>query len=114
MSFIVGNKQVALYVPTTHAIDQPIDTSRYVNLVAKFFAVWFGGSTVSEVQGYYLADSGVLVKEKAFRVYAFTDSIDETTKQRILGLATLIKTRLAQESVAVELLEYQNEGLVFA
>lgn len=108
-----NNHQIALYVPSTKNVDQVADTSKYVSLVAKFFAVWFGGSTVQETEGYYWSDDlGKLIKEKVYRVYSFTGPIDEKTRQRVIGLAQLIKTRLSQEMVGVELLEYQSEGFL--
>jgi hypothetical protein len=105
---------IALYVPSTVNVDRPVDTAKYVNLVAKLFSVWFGGATIENKQGCYLSDSGKLVNEPITRVYSFVETLDEQTKARVIGVANLIKTRLSQESVAIELIEYPtSEGMLF-
>ena len=108
------NNHIALYVPSTSNVDRPVDTAKYVNLVAKLFSVWFGGATIESVQGCYLSDSGKLVSEPITRVFSFVETLDDQTKARVTGVANLIKARLSQESVAVEFITYPaSEGMLF-
>lgn len=108
------NNQIALYVPSTVNVNEPIDSTKYVNLVAKLFALLFGGSTIESVHGCYIAKNGELVSEPVTRVFSFVETLDDTTKARVTAIANLIKARMLQEYVAVEFITFvASEGMLF-
>lgn len=105
--------QIALYVPSTVNVDRPVDSSKYVELIAKLFSVWFGGASVQNLDGFYMSDHNGLVGEKVYKVYSFVEEIDQHTKDRVNAAANLIKSRMSQEYVTIEFLTYANEGMLF-
>ena len=55
--------KITVYVPATVSVDQEIDNAAYVERVARTLSACFGGATASPVRGYWVSDSGELVKE---------------------------------------------------
>lgn len=95
--------KVELYVPGTVQISYEADTSGYVTRVAASFSQWFGGATVSEVTGYYIAETtGALISERTRIVWSYcTTEQLEMYSPEVLALAGEICHELQQECVAV-------------
>lgn len=60
--------KITVYVPATVSVDQEIDNAAYVERVARTLSACFGGATASPVRGYWVSDSGELVKESTTMV----------------------------------------------
>ena len=103
MPMIELESKVELYVPGTTDINHTIDTSAYVQRVATLFCQWFGGASVSKVNGYYIAAStGELVPECTHIVWSFCQTKDLVLHSpSVISLAQDICRELKQESVAV-------------
>lgn len=76
----------------------------------KVFDELFGNYTLQRAQGVYtMRDSGTVVKEDKFIVITFFDDYTEITenklKQLILQNCNVLKDRLNQESILVEITE---------
>lgn len=95
--------KVELYVPGTTDINHTIDTSAYVQRVVTLFCQWFGGASVSKVNGYYIvASTGELVPECTHIVWSFCQTKDLVLHSpSVISLAQDICRELKQESVAV-------------
>ena len=94
--------KVELYVPGTTDINHTIDTSAYVQRVATLFCQWFGGASVSKVNGYYISSTGELVLEYPHIVSSFCQTKDLVLHSpSVISLAQDICRELKQESVAV-------------
>ena len=61
---------------STVSVDQEIDNAAYVERVARTLSACFGGATASPVRGYWVSDSGELVKESTTMVFAYCSSAD--------------------------------------
>lgn len=105
---------VSVYVPGTlglPAVKRDLTTAEqktYTQQVARQLSAKFGGATVTNGTGYYVADNGDLVEETVQIVKSYHDDTAGAVEFAI-ELATWIKSELQQELVSVE----TESGLLF-
>lgn len=94
--------KVEVFVPGTTGVSEITDTSSYVEQTARYLSEWFGGSTVTENKGYYVADNGELIIEPIFIVWAFCSTKQlEKFAPKVIAWAEKMCKELRQESVGV-------------
>lgn len=99
--------RVAIYIPSTVNVNQAIENSCYVNIIAEKLSDIFGGATAIEASGFWISDKIGLVAEKITIVYAFCDyETLEKHEKTIVTLCNWLKSELTQEAIS---LEYNNE-----
>ena len=102
--------KITVYVPSTMDVDKEIDNTAYVDKVARLLSESFGGATASPCNGYWVSDSGALVKEKTVAVYAYcTTEQAEEYMDSIVEMCYSLKQEMGQEAVALE----YNGGMYF-
>ena len=79
---------------------QEISTIEAYKMVQNVCAEAFGGSTIFSGKGTYTHNNGSMVYENTLICIVYTDDMDGVKKA-----ATIIKTALNQESVAIEVVE---------
>ena len=79
---------------------QEISTLESYKMCQNVFADFFGGSTIFEGKGTYTHDSGEMVFENTLVCIIYTENIEDVKKA-----ASVIKTALNQESIAIEIVE---------
>lgn len=101
--FKLGSK-VTVYVPATKEVDKKIDNTKYVNKVASALSNLFGGATSTPARGYWVSDSGNLVKENTTLVFAYcnTQGLEEHIDE-VVDLCEWLRNELKQEAVALEI-----------
>lgn len=98
------SSKVTLYVPSTVSVNKKANTKAWSNRIAKYLSANFGGATATKASGYWVSDSGELVKENVTLIYAYCTNQDLALKKNdILALAKEMKEDLSQEAVSVEL-----------
>ena len=98
--------RVALYVPGTYNVSQPLtkeNAERVVGETARFLSQLFGGATSQVASGYYVASDGTLVIEQITIVYSYTRRLSRMQRQAVLEHAAYLKRQLGQELVTVEI-----------
>ena len=99
--------KVCVYVPSTVDVDKEIDSSPYVERVARFLSESFGGATASPVSGYWVAADKSLVVEHTTMVFAYCSTDDARRYiDDVVRLCYSLKREMGQEAIA---LEYNNE-----
>lgn len=94
---------VRIYVPTTFDIDNPTDTTSYVNKVLELLSTWFGGATQHIAFGAWKSATGSIVKEKVVICEAFCNQQDlNDFIELIYEHCLYLKIELRQESIALE------------
>jgi len=99
---IVLHDKVAIYVPCTINVNEVIDNTSYVNIVACKLASLFGGSTIQRSQGCYIDSNGKNVMEDTTIVYAYYNVNNEAVDS-ILDVAEWLKAEMKQECIGLEL-----------
>lgn len=95
--------KITVYVPATVAVDQEIDSSAYIERVARLLSECFGGATASPVRGYWVSNSGDLVKEATTMVFAYCSTADaEKYIDDVIELCADLKREMQQEAIAFE------------
>jgi hypothetical protein len=97
--------KISIYIPTTtNAKEKNEEAGEYYkNRALEYLAKRHGGATAIESEGAYIADNGEMITEKIFIVYAFTEFLNEETKQSLERLAEFIKEEMVQECVLIEI-----------
>ena len=99
--------KVCVYVPSTVNVNEEIDSSPYVERVARFLSESFGGATASPVSGYWVAADKSLVVEHTTMVFAYCSTDDARRYiDDVVRLCYSLKREMGQEAIA---LEYNNE-----
>lgn len=99
--------KITVYVPATVSVNQEIDNAAYVERVARTLSACFGGATASPVRGYWVSDSGELVKESTTMIFAYCSTADaEKYIDDVVSLCYELKREMGQEAIA---LEYNGE-----
>jgi hypothetical protein len=95
--------QIALYIPTTIAIDRTADTSSYVERTLTFLGARFGGATSLPARGVWQSEAVGLVQEAVYLVqtYATTEDLHRFLPE-VLAYVKALKTELQQEAMALE------------
>lgn len=104
------NAFVSVYVPSTKNGNQAlsrVERDTAITHTAVFFSSHFGGCTAISGVGFYLSNSGELIREDITIIKAYTENKDSLNIARIE--ANYIKESLSQESVLLE----TSEGIEF-
>lgn len=104
------NSKIAIYVPTTIHVNQPVDTSEYVSLVQAKLGRWFGGTTTLEAFGGYMSSENEHIGEPIYivRSYCTTEQLEEHFSD-VVALGEWLREELDQESITGEL----NDAIFF-
>lgn len=106
------SNRVALYVPSTTAVDQPLDEStaeQFVSRSLRLMSELFGGATALPASGGWVASDGKLVTERVTIVYSFTGDLTTEDLMKIKFFVESLKAEMRQEAIAVEI----NGRLIF-
>lgn len=94
---------IAVFIPTTMDVDQPINTEAYVKEVLNFMAERFGGATSREASGVWNSDEVGLVGETVNIVESYMNRQDMNLYlDEIVALVKRLKLELGQEAMALE------------
>ena len=95
--------QIGVYIPTTIAVDQKVNTSEYVEKTLSFMGKLFGGATYQKVQGVWNSQEAGLVQEDIhlIRSYCSQPVLDKHMGEVVDYVETL-KQELQQEAMALE------------
>jgi len=91
-----------LLIPSTKNLDEPCDTSRYVQTANELFSKIFGGDICKNFTGFYHSDAGQLIREFVVELEAWM-----TEEQLLDNLAEIehfifcLLTELNQETVFI-------------
>ncbi|MEZ4862381.1 MAG: hypothetical protein R3C14_13780 [Caldilineaceae bacterium] len=95
--------QIGVYVPTTLAVSQQIDTTEYVNRTLSFLGERFGGATSTQASGVWKSAEIGLVGETVYIVRAYATEADMNRYlDEIIAYIKEIKSSLKQETIAFE------------
>ena len=98
------SSKVTIYVPSTMDIDNPIDTSAYIDNCATLLSNCFGGATSTETLGYWTSPTAGLVKERSTMVFAYcTDTDLQAHIEKVIDFCENMKTELKQDAIALEI-----------
>jgi hypothetical protein len=98
----VMKNHLRLLIPSTKNLDEPCDTSRYVQTANELLSKIFGGDIHKEFTGFYQSDSGQLIREAVVELEAWM-----TEEQLLDNLAEIehflfcLLTELNQETVFI-------------
>lgn len=96
--------QICIFIPTTINIDQPFDSSIYVNRTMVFLGEKFGGATSSQARGVWNSDDSGIVNEVVHLVVSYTTEDDlNRFANEVIEFIKLLKTELQQEAMALEI-----------
>ena len=94
--------RVRLYIPTQDIEGTSVDSSRALQEAQTLFARLFGGSTLFEATGSYVAESGALIVEDVRVIESYcTDNEYRAGIQQVRSLGRRIKLELGQEAIAL-------------
>jgi CRP-like cAMP-binding protein len=95
--------QVAIYIPTTVAVDQMADTSGYVERTLAFLGSQFGGATSTPAAGVWQSEVVGLVREAVHLVQTYATSTDlHRHLPEVVNYVKMLKLELQQEAMALE------------
>ena len=96
--------QICIFIPTTINIDQPFDSSIYVNRTMVFLGEKFGGATSSQARGVWNSDDSGIVNEVVHLVVSYTTEDDlNRFANEVIEFIKLLKDELQQEAMALEI-----------
>jgi len=96
--------QICIFIPTTINIDQPFDSTIYVNRTMVFLGEKFGGATSSQARGVWNSDDSGIVNEVVHLVVSYTTEDDlNRFANEVIEFIKLLKTELQQEAMALEI-----------
>jgi CRP-like cAMP-binding protein len=95
--------QLAVYIPTTIAVDHVTDTTSVVEQTLSFLGARFGGATHTPAQGVWQSDTAGLVQEAVHLVQTYATPEDlHRYLPEVVAYIKMIKTELQQEAMALE------------
>lgn len=95
--------KVAIYVPSTIDIDNPVNNSDMVEKTAIFLSDLFGGCTACNVAGYWITQEKKLVQENPVVVYSYTtEEKAREAEEKIIDFVQQMKKEMKQECISVE------------
>lgn len=95
--------QLAVYVPTTVAVDRAADTTPYIERTLAFLGTRFGGATSTPARGVWQSEAVGLVREAVHVVQTYATGADlHRYLPEVLAYVKMIKTELQQEAMALE------------
>lgn len=91
---------VAIKVPSTMGLSEPIDNTPYVEWITDEMTRMFGGcDAIPTGYGKYLADSGEIIKELTVLCESNTSELSDEDIENFIKLALELKAKLKQESI---------------
>ena len=100
---IVLSSKVQIYVPTTINIDEPMETSAWVDKAIDLLANQFGGATVARRFGAWQEIGKGIVKEDIYLVSAYCDEGKlQAGIEKIYDFCLEMKDQLKQAAIALE------------
>jgi hypothetical protein len=103
---------VSIYVPGTKQASIKLsarDRSIYTDKIARQLSDRFGGSTATRGIGFYVSNSGELIRENVTIVKSFYAGDSNEAFEFACNLGRQLKSELSQESVTIE----SNDGIEF-
>ena len=110
------NHRVKIVVPSTQNVNESIDNSKQVEMVATRLVALFGGATVRDREdentprttvknalGYWLSDTAGVVVEAVKEVESLTDSLTDEQIEEVIKIAIELRDTMGQESVLYEI-----------
>jgi CRP-like cAMP-binding protein len=95
--------QIAIYVPTTVAVDHIADTSGYVERTLAFLGTRFGGATSAPANGVWQSEVAGLVHEAVHVVQTYATNTDlQRHLPEVVNYVKRLKQELQQEAMALE------------
>jgi len=95
--------QIAVYIPTTIAVDQAADTSAYVQRTLELLGARFGGATNKPARGVWRSDTAGLVGETVHLVETYASEADlNAYLDEVVDYIKGLKRELQQEAMALE------------
>ncbi len=96
--------QICIFIPTTINIDQPFDSTLYVNRTMVFLGEKFGGATSSQAKGVWNSDSSGIVNEVVHLVVSYTTEDDlNRFANEVIDYIKVLKSELQQDAMALEI-----------
>lgn len=96
--------RVAVYIPSTVAVNVAADTEAYIEKFCSLFSGMFGGATATKARGAWQSASSGLVFEEINIVYSYCDASSlESNIETVLSAARAMKSDLGQEGVSLEI-----------
>ena len=96
------NCEIAIFVPSTVNVDEPVDNSQYVKATLAKLSNLFGGATAQAAYGGWVAENGQLVTEKVTIVYANCTSEQlEDNISECVEYARQLCREMSQECISV-------------
>ncbi len=95
--------QIAAYIPTTTAVDRPLDTREQVQRTLTLFSERFGGATASLAEGAWTSEAAGVVREQVHLVVSHATEDDlRRHLDEVIDHMKALKKELAQEAMAIE------------
>ena len=96
------NCEIAIFVPSTMNVDEPVDNSQFVKATLAKLSSIFGGATAQQAYGGWVSESGNLVTEKVTIVYAncTREQLESNIAERVNYAKQLCKD-MSQECISV-------------
>ena len=106
------NKYIAVYIPGTTNVDQPIDQDRQQDIAAGIsgqLSKLFGGCTEYKTFGSWVDGSGNVIREPIIICKSHHNKENKAAWDLVQPIAAGLKKLLAQESITIE----SNYGIDF-
>ena len=94
-----------VFVPSTQGLGGALsllDQTRVVEGMARMLAEMAGGCTAIPAQGFYVSDSGRLVRESVTILQSFLDLSSESVRTELESMSYFLASLLQQEAVLVQ------------
>lgn len=102
-SLLGYTNQIGVYLPTTIGVDQPANTTAYVEKTLSFMGRLFGGATHERVQGVWNSQEVGLVEENIHLVRSFcSQTVLDKHMGEVVDYVETLKQDLQQEAMALE------------
>ncbi len=98
--------KVTVYVPRTVNVNEKLsdhEANALITRATRVMSETFGGATIVNAAGAWVANSGELVTENTTLVYSFTDSLSTQKLLAVRDLLLWLKATYGQEAVAIEI-----------
>lgn len=94
---------IGIFIPTTMAVDQQIDTTEYMDRTMGFMAERFGGATCKIANGVWHSEKAGLVGETVYIVHSYITRNDMNLYlDEVVDYIKTLKRELSQEAMALE------------
>lgn len=91
------NKKIGIYFPVVE------NSENEKNALCRLMSEYFGGCSVSKIEGYYLMGNGELCKDEIFYIYSNCTKKDyKHYKKSITNIAITLRNALKQEAIGIQ------------